>query len=109
MPIRFHLDEHVDPAIALGLARRGIDVTTTNQAGLAGATDEGHLAFVLKEGRVIFSQDDDFLKLAASGASHCGVIYNKQGSKTIGQIIEFLEMIDACMSEAEMRQHVEFF
>jgi hypothetical protein len=28
--IRFHLDENVDPAIALGLRRYGINVTTTN-------------------------------------------------------------------------------
>jgi hypothetical protein len=32
--IRFHLDEHVDPAIATALRRAGIDVTTTNEAGL---------------------------------------------------------------------------
>jgi hypothetical protein len=31
--IRFHLDEHVDPAIATALRRAGIDVTTTNEAG----------------------------------------------------------------------------
>jgi hypothetical protein len=32
--IRFHLDEHVDPAIAIALRRAGIDVTTTFQAGI---------------------------------------------------------------------------
>jgi hypothetical protein len=32
--IRFHLDEHVDPAIAAALHRAGIDVTTTVEAGL---------------------------------------------------------------------------
>lgn len=35
--IRFHLDEHVDPAIADGLRRHGIDVTTTLDAGLVRA------------------------------------------------------------------------
>ena len=34
MAIRFHLDEHVDGAVAVGLRRRNIDVTTTAQAGL---------------------------------------------------------------------------
>ena len=108
MPIRFHLDEHVDPAIAAGLARRGIDVTTTGGAGLLGATDEAQLAFALAELRVVFSQDDDFLRLAASGVHHAGVIYNKQGTKTLGQIIEFLEMVDVCMTENEMMDHVEY-
>jgi hypothetical protein len=35
--IRFHLDENVDRAIALGLRRRAIDVTTTKDAGLCRA------------------------------------------------------------------------
>lgn len=34
--IQFHLDEHMDKAIAIGLRRRGIDVTTTPEAGLLG-------------------------------------------------------------------------
>ena len=108
MPIRFHLDEHVDPAIAVGLRRRGIEVTTTVEAGLLGATDEAHLEFARGEGRVVFSQDDDFLKLAAEGRGHAGVIYTKQGSKTIGQILDFLELVYTCMSAEEMRDHVEF-
>jgi hypothetical protein len=35
--IRFHLDEHVDHAVADGLRRRGIAVTTTADADLLGA------------------------------------------------------------------------
>jgi hypothetical protein len=38
--IRFHLDENCPRAIAAGLRRRGIDVTTTPEAGLMGASDE---------------------------------------------------------------------
>lgn len=32
--IRFHLDENVDPAIALGLRRYGVYVTTTSDVEL---------------------------------------------------------------------------
>lgn len=39
--IRFHLDENCGNAIAEGLRRRGIDATTTHDAGLIGASDEG--------------------------------------------------------------------
>jgi hypothetical protein len=35
--MKFHTDEHVSEAVALGLRRRGLDVTTTVQAGLLGA------------------------------------------------------------------------
>ena len=59
--IRFHLDEHVPYAIAEGLWRRGIDVTTTVDAGLRGATDDVHLAYALDRRRVIVTNNPDFL------------------------------------------------
>jgi len=49
--IRFHLDEHVDPAIAIAVRRAGIDVTTTSEAGLRTKDDETHLDFARAEGR----------------------------------------------------------
>lgn len=58
--IRFHLDENCTKAIALGLRRHGIDVTTTSDAKLIGAQDEEHAAYALFEGRVIFTQNRDF-------------------------------------------------
>ena len=36
--IRFHLDEHVDPAIATALRRAGVNVTTTIESGSAQKT-----------------------------------------------------------------------
>ena len=64
--IRFHLDENCSHAIADGLRRRGIDVTTTPELGLLGATDKEQLAHARAQLRVIFSYDDDLLRLAAS-------------------------------------------
>ena len=43
MTIRFHLDEHIHPGIAIGLRAHGIDVTTTMDAGLSGAEDPKHM------------------------------------------------------------------
>ena len=60
--IRFHLDEHCDPAIAAGLRLHGVDVTSTAEAGLLHARDEDHLAYGVATGRVIFTQDQDFLR-----------------------------------------------
>jgi hypothetical protein len=108
MAIRFHLDEHVDPSIATGLRRRSIDVTTTAEAGLLGASDDAHLAFARRQRRVVFTQAQDFLRLGASGVEHAGMVYNQQGTRTIGQIIEFLELIDVCMTQEEMFGHIEF-
>jgi hypothetical protein len=50
--IRFHLDEHVSNAVAEGLRRRGMNVTTTADAGLLGADDSQHIAFALAQDRV---------------------------------------------------------
>jgi hypothetical protein len=41
--IRFHLDEHCATALAEGLRHRGIDVTTTPEAGLRGGGDSARL------------------------------------------------------------------
>ena len=53
--IRFHLDENVSNAIAEGLRRRGIDVTTTSERGLIAASDEEQLYFAMPQNRVIFT------------------------------------------------------
>ena len=60
--IRFYSDEHVAKAIAIGLRLRGADILTVQEAQLLGASDGDHLAYVLAQGRVIFTQDDDFLR-----------------------------------------------
>ena len=65
--IRFHLDENCDGAIAAGLRLHKVDVTTTPDAGLLSAEDEEHIAYALEAGRVIFTQDEDSLRLNTAG------------------------------------------
>ena len=84
--IRFHLDEHVSSAIALALRRRGIDVTTAVEAGLAGVDDHVQLAFAFQEARVMVTRDADFLRLHASRTPHAGIVYYPQTSRTVGQV-----------------------
>jgi predicted nuclease of predicted toxin-antitoxin system len=66
--ICFHLDEHISAGIAAGLRRRNIDVTTAAEAGLTGVTDSTHMEFAASSGRVVVTQDDDFLRLHAQGS-----------------------------------------
>jgi len=82
--MRFHLDEHVPHAVAKGLRLRGIDVTTTTDAALLSADDEEHIAFGLSESRIIFTEDDDFLRLAKQDIDHAGIVYCRQGTRSIG-------------------------
>lgn len=101
--LRFHLDENCPAAIADGLRRRGIDVTTTPELGLIGATDEEQASHALAEGRVIFTQDQDFLRIHAASIPHAGIAYCHQRKRSIGQIIAGLTQIWETMEPEEMQ------
>lgn len=106
--IRFHLDENVDPAIALGLRRYGIDVTTTNNVGLRTQSDQAQFKFIQETQRVLFTQDADFLIIASSRFDHPGITYCKKGIRSIGEIIEALVLIYEVMTPEEMLGYIEF-
>ena len=105
--IRFHLDENCSRAVGGGLRRRGIDVTMTPEVGLISALDEQQAAFGLAEGRVIFTQDQDFLRLDAAGVAHAGIAYCAKDTKPIGEIIQSLVLIWEVYESEEMAARVE--
>ncbi|MEA5532838.1 DUF5615 family PIN-like protein [Crocosphaera sp. XPORK-15E] len=106
--IKFHLDENVSYSIALGLRHRGLDVTTTPEENLLGVSDEIQLQFALSNGRVIFTQDTDFLRINQSSIIHAGIAYCPQQSKSISQIIRGLLLIWEILEPEEMYNHIEF-
>jgi predicted nuclease of predicted toxin-antitoxin system len=106
--IRFHLDENCSKAIAGGLRRRGIDVTTTPEAGLMGAMDEQQAAYGLAEGRVLFTQDQDFLRIDAAGVPHAGIAYCAKDTKPIGELIQSLVLVWEVYEPEEMAGRVEY-
>ncbi|MDJ0708557.1 MAG: DUF5615 family PIN-like protein [Leptolyngbyaceae cyanobacterium MO_188.B28] len=106
--IRFHLDEQVKSVIARELRRRGIDVTTTVEVGLRTQSDEAQLDFICQEQRVLFTQDDDFLRIASRTHNHPGIVYCRQGTRSIGQIIESLVLIYEVYVSEEIIGRVEY-
>jgi len=106
--IRFHLDECVSVAIAEGLRRRRIDVTTTPESNLISLQDRDQLAFATQQRRVLVTQDSDFLRLAQAGHAHSGIAYYVPGSRTVGELISRLVLIHALLSLEEMEGAVEF-
>ncbi len=106
--IRFHLDEHCDPAIAAGLRLHKVDVTTTPDAGLLHARDEEHIAHALQTSRVIYTQDEDFLRLNAAGVEHRGIAFSAQQTRSVGQIIAGLLLIWEVYEPEDMVNRVEF-
>jgi predicted nuclease of predicted toxin-antitoxin system len=103
-----HLDENVDPDVALALRRQGIDVTTTLEMNLLGQTDEAQLAFACKQRRVIVTHDTDFLRLASQSTEHWGVAFCKKNTRSLGEIIRSLVLVYEVFSPNEMRGWIEY-
>jgi predicted nuclease of predicted toxin-antitoxin system len=105
--IKFYTDEHVPSAVTKGLRRRGVDVLTARERNLLTASDETQLTVTTREGRVIFTQDADFLRLHAQGNSHAGIVYAHQ-TTPIGVIVRGLMLIYQILEPKDMQDHVEF-
>jgi len=105
--IRFYADEQISKAIVRGLRSRGIDVQTTYEANLLGATDPVQLTHALDTGRVMLTQDNDFLILASRGMSHAGIAYSRQ-SQGIGKIIQSCVLLVDIVDSTEMQDAVEY-
>jgi predicted nuclease of predicted toxin-antitoxin system len=106
--LKFHLDENVDSAIAEGLRLRGIDVTMPVDVNLLSAKDEDHLEFATRDGRVLFTHDEDFLNLARRNSVHSGIAYCHVDTLSIGQIVQYLELMSDCMDPQNAADHVEY-
>ncbi len=105
--IKLYMDEHVPRAVTEGLRRRGVEVLTAREADMLRADDEQHLALASREGRVVFTQDADFLRLHAAGYRHTGIVYAPQGT-AIGTIVRGLMLIYDVLGAEDMSAHVEF-
>ena len=112
MSLRLYFDHHVPRAIAIGVRRRGIDVLTTEADGTADRDDEFLLQRATDLGRVVFTQDRDFLALAAAWQhtrrEFTGMVYAHQMRITIGAAIQALVLIASLMHPDDMRNRVEF-
>jgi hypothetical protein len=112
MSVLLFLDHHVKSAITDGLRRRGVDVITCLEAGMDQSHDDLILERATQLGRVVFTQDDDFLALAdewlANGRDFSGVIYAEQLGITIGQAVRDLELIAKGFDPPDMANRIEF-
>ncbi len=106
--IRFHLDESCDPRIAAGLRLHGIDVTTSNESGLRNTPDAVQIAFSIAQNRVMITQDTDFLRIAASGQEHPGIVYFPAQGRSVGEVIRGVQLIWEVYEPADIQNRVEF-
>jgi predicted nuclease of predicted toxin-antitoxin system len=106
--IRFYLDEHIPKAVADGLRRRGIEVTRAQEVGLRRGSDQEHLEFARRENHVVVTKDSDFLRFNREGVSHNGIVYLDR-DRTIGEILNALELIAETLSPEDLRDHIEYW
>ena len=104
--VQFYLDEHIPSAVAEGFRYRGVEVVTLDEANMLGTRDEEHLAFGREENCVLVTHDDDFLRLAAEGASHSGIVYVPR-DRTIGDMVRRLKVLARVFSEEDTKNRIE--
>ena len=102
------MDENVNPSIAAGLRRAGIDVKTTQELGYLGASDTNQLSLAIQEDRVLVTHDDDFLVLASQRFEHAGIAYCRKEIRSIGEIIHILVLLYEVGTSDEMRGRIEY-
>src|SRR5438876_782755 len=105
--LRLYMDECVRGPITSGLLRLGIDVLAAQSDGMAGADDDVILDRAAMLGRLVYSEDDDFLAEANSrqsdGIPFAGVVYANKNFVSIRQAIEDLELIASICNIEEMQ------
>jgi predicted nuclease of predicted toxin-antitoxin system len=112
MSIAFYFDVHVRRAVAEGLRLRGVEVLTAQEDGAGEMDDPELLDRALALGRVVFTQDEDFLREAhrrqETGEAFAGVVYAHQLTVTIGQCVADLELIAKAYEPEDMANRVEY-
>ena len=106
--LKFHLDENVHHAIARALSARGIDVTTTTEAGLLSKDDPTQLAFANSAKRVLVTHDGPLLALAEITAGHAGIAFSQKDTLSIGQLTRALIRLHDQFSSSDIAGRIEF-
>ena len=91
-PLRLLADEHVDSAYVTVLRSNGYDVATVGPGYEPGTDDEELLELAVEDGRVVLTNDRDFVELART-CDHPGVFVFEQGTPA-GRLGRAIERVD---------------
>ena len=110
MPLPLYMDVHVPIVVTESLRRRGIDVLTSQEDGTARWDDEALLARATEMGRLLYSQDQAFSRIATdwqrTGRTFVGVVFASQHSASLGHLADNLELILTCCEPEELRDRI---
>jgi len=105
--IKYHLDEHIAGAVASGLRLRCIDVTTTLDQGLGGASDLRQREHATSCGRIFVTCDSDFVAIAAAGKAHAGIVFWSAKKRSVGQLVLDLVLLARIATADDMTNGIE--
>jgi hypothetical protein len=112
MPLPIYMDVHIPLLITEGLRRRQIDVLTGQEDGTTTIQDEPLLDRATALGRLLFTQDQDSLRIAShrqgAGLPFAGILFAHQQGASLGRLIDDLELIAACGEPGEFANRVTY-
>jgi predicted nuclease of predicted toxin-antitoxin system len=112
MTLAFYMDHHVPSAITRGLRLLGIDVLTAQDDSAHKLSDPELLDRAKELGRILFTQDDDFLAEAHQRQKQdipfTGIVYAHQLRVPIGVCVRDLELIANVAKFEELENRVEY-
>ena len=93
--LTLYFDESVELAVSEQLAAGGLDVVSAHSLETLGDDDRNHLERATGMGRVLCTYDADFLRLAAEGVEHAGIIFAQQQKASIGGWLKEIRALHA--------------
>jgi hypothetical protein len=112
MPLTLYMDVHIPMAVTEALRRRGLDILTSQDDETATQDDEALLARAAELGRVLFTQDQDFLRIAAEwqlqARPFAGILFAPQQGVSLGILADDLELLLTCCEAEELRDRVTY-
>jgi len=109
MSLAVYMDVHVPAGVSEGLRRKLLDVRTAQDDAAGLLSDEALLTRAMALGRILLTQDADFLEITArwqqQGIGFSGVLFAPQGTP-IGRMIEDAELCLAGLAADEFRNHL---
>ena len=112
MTLAYYFDEHVPWAITHGVRTAGIEVLRVQDDSLRGVEDEPLLQRATDLGRVLFTQDDDFLAISAewlrTGRTFPGIVYVHQDRLSYRERIAELIRLSREFSAEQMVNQVVY-
>jgi len=106
-------EDALETALIQALRSKGIDVVTTNDAGLHGYPDDQQLEYATSQGRVLYScNKGDFAApytiYLTQGLSHGGIILVQQQRYSIGEQLRRIHQTKDAANPEDMRDQIVY-